>query len=924
MREAIISIDERPALFRLNWHAIVAGALLIAAAIIIALSVAYSRQQREVAGGLEKHSFEVLLQTQKLASALDKAEIGSRGYLFTSDGQFLTSFNDGANDVPRELARLKQLTSDNAAQQSNVAELTLVLNQRIYRLRQAIQLFVAGNQPGAIQLVRPGEGFSSMAGAQAMLGKINRAENELLIERSKRELQARQKSDILVAALLALMLAMIVYGIRTLITATRSQMRAAALEAEREMALKLRASDIAAVRAAAIVTAVGEATPDLIYAKDREGRITYANPSTIAVIGMPSDQLFGKLTAEYNSSRDEAEKIDANDARVMSGGVSEILDEEFSGPDGEVHLYRSTKTPLRDADGQIIGLAGVSIDVTADRAAMAALKASEERFRTLSETAPAFIFITDETGKVIYTNAAFQQYTGKTDAELVGLGWARTLHREDAQIPANAWAKAIASEQPYDAEYRFLKHSGEYRWFLVRATPVRNASGAITQWIGTCSDMQDAIDARQALEALNDGLENKVAARTAELQAAVETLRLEVAEREKAEAQVRQMQKIESIGQLTGGIAHDFNNMLAVVLGSLELVKRRLKTDPDKALISVEHAEEGAKRAALLTARLLAFSRQQPLAPKPLNTNQLVSGMSELLRQTIGEQIEVETALSGGLWRTYIDAPQLENAILNLCVNARDAMHGNDSGGGKLTIETHNCHLDERYAAGHGDVEAGQYVLVSVSDSGSGMTAEVIERAFDPFYTTKEVGKGTGLGLSQVYGFVKQSGGHVKIYTEVGEGTTVKLYLPRYFGKMEADTDKLAAADDNWPVAKDGEVVLVVEDDTQVRQVSAQLVRDLGYVVIEAANGADALERLATGDRIDLIFTDIVMPGMTGRVMAEEAVKQRAGVKILYTTGYTRNAVVHNGVLDHGTDFIAKPYTAAALASKLRAVLDKK
>jgi CheY-like chemotaxis protein len=203
------------------------------------------------------------------------------------------------------------------------------------------------------------------------------------------------------------------------------------------------------------------------------------------------------------------------------------------------------------------------------------------------------------------------------------------------------------------------------------------------------------------------------------------------------------------------------------------------------------------------------------------------------------------------------------------------------------------------------------------------MAPEVIERAFDPFYTTKEVGKGTGLGLSQVYGFVKQSGGHVKIYTEVGEGTTVKLYLPRYFGKMEAETEKLAAAADNWPTAKEGEVVLVVEDDIQVRQVSAQLVRDLGYEVIEAANGADALERLAKGERIDLIFTDIVMPGMTGRVMAEEAVKQRAGVKILYTTGYTRNAVVHNGVLDHGTEFLAKPYTASALAAKLRAVIDK-
>ena len=919
MSEADSSSSNPISVIRQNLSVILVGALLIAAAIIVAFSVANSRQQREVAEHWERHSYQVLIQTQAVASAIDNTEIGSRGYLLTNDVQFLKTFNDGMNAAPREIARLRDLSRDNRAQQNNVDELALIVNQRISRLRQGIEMAVAGNQAGAVDLVKPGQGFSSMANVQAALAGINLVETDLLRQRRQSNDTAMQRADLLVGGLVLLMIGMAIYGGYTLIAATRSQLRGAALEAEREMAVKLREADSAAVRAAAIITAVGEATPDLIYAKDHEGRITYANPGTLAVIGMPLDQLLGKLTAEYNDVREEAEKIDVNDALVMAGGATQIVDEEFSGPDGEVHLYRSTKTPLRDAEGQVIGLAGVSIDVTADRAAMAALKASEERFRTLSETAPAFIFITDEKGEVTYTNAAFQQYTGKTNDELIGVGWARTLHRDDLQIPEKAWAKAIASEQPYDAEYRFRKNSGEYRWFLVRATPVRNASGAIRQWIGTCSDMQDAIDARQALEALNEGLETKVAARTGELQAAVETLRLEVAEREKAEAQVRQMQKIESIGQLTGGIAHDFNNMLAVVLGSLELVKRRLTSDPGKALISVEHAEEGAKRAAQLTARLLAFSRQQPLAPEPLNANRLVSGMSELLRQTIGEQIEIETVLAGGLWRTHIDAPQLENAILNLCVNSRDAMPD----GGKLTIETHNCHLDESYAAGNGEVEAGQYVLVSVSDSGCGMVPDVIERAFDPFYTTKEVGKGTGLGLSQVYGFVKQSGGHVKIYTEVGQGTTVKLYLPRYFGKIEADTEKPAAPADSWPTAKDGEVVLVVEDDTHVRQVSAQLVRDLGYEVIEAANGADALEQLAKGERIDLIFTDIVMPGMTGRVMAEEAVKQRPGVRILYTTGYTRNAVVHNGVLDHGTQFIAKPYTAAALAAKLRAVLDK-
>jgi PAS domain S-box-containing protein len=900
---------------RQNIPLMLVGALLITSAIIVALSVIGSREQREVAVGWERHSYNILIQTQTVSAAIDNAEIGSRGYLLTGDAKFLKTFNDGMNAAPEEIARLATLTRDNDAQRGNVEALALIVKQRIARLRQGIELAVAGNQVGAVELVKPGQGFASMANVQAALADINRIERELLRERHDSNDAAMQRSDLLIGTLLLLMTAMAAYGTYTLVTATRSQARSSALEAEQALTQRLRDTDAAAVRAAAIVTAVGAATPDLIYAKDREGRITYANPSTLAVIGLRLDDLLGKLTVDYNNVREQAEQIDANDARIMSAGVTEIIDEEFTGADGEARLFRSTKTPLYDAAGQVIGLSGVSIDVTAERAAMAALKASEERFRTLSETAPAFIFITDDKGAVTYTNTAFQTYTGKSNNELIGMGWARTVHRDDLSIPEKAWAQAVSTNQPYAAEYRFRNCDGAFRWFMCRATPVLDSAATITQWIGTCSDIQDAIDAREGLEA-------KVAERTAELQATLETLRKEVADRERAEAQVRQMQKIESIGQLTGGIAHDFNNMLAVVLGSLEIVKRRMTTDPEKAMAAIDNAEAGAKRAAQLTARLLAFSRQQPLAPEPVNVNRLVSGMSELLRQTIGEQIEIETVLAGGLWRTHIDPPQLENAILNLCVNARDAMQASDSGGGKLTIETHNCHLDDSYAASNAEVSEGQYVLVCVTDSGEGMLPEVIERAFDPFYTTKEVGKGTGLGLSQVFGFVKQSGGHVKIYSEPGDGTTVKLYLPRYFGKEEvAEISKVHPAE--WPTATAGETILVVEDDPAVRQVSVQLIRDLGYQVIEAANGKQALEKLGTDARVDLVFTDIVMPGMTGRAMAEEAAKLRHGLRILYTTGYTRNAVVHNGVLDAGTEFLAKPYTAAALAVKLRAVLDK-
>lgn len=407
-----------------------------------------------------------------------------------------------------------------------------------------------------------------------------------------------------------------------------------------------------------------------------------------------------------------------------------------------------------------------------------------------------------------------------------------------------------------------------------------------------------AVDAGDALLAANKQLTEAIENRTA------------------AEAQVRQMQKMESIGQLTGGVAHDFNNMLAIVIGSLDMAKRRLASDPAKALDSIDNAMEGAERAAQLTARLLAFSRQQPLAPKAVDANKLVGGMSELLRRTLGENIRIETVLAGGLWPAFIDGAQLENAVLNLCVNGRDAMPD----GGRLTIETANTHLDDAYAASHDEVTPGQYVMVSVTDTGTGMPPEVIERAFDPFYTTKGVGKGTGLGLSQVFGFVKQSGGHVKIYSEPGVGTTVKLYVPRHFGEAEA-TGATAVSSD-LPRARPDEIILVVEDEERVRHMSVDALRELGYVVVQASDANQALTVLEIQPHIDLLFTDIVMPDMNGRLLADRAREKRADLKVLYTTGYTRNAIVHNGMLDHDVAFLAKPFTLQQLAFKIREVLD--
>ena len=444
----------------------------------------------------------------------------------------------------------------------------------------------------------------------------------------------------------------------------------------------------------------------------------------------------------------------------------------------------------------------------------------------------------------------------------------------------------------------------------------RDAAAATAGWLRLVLIAGFALVVALGLLALRNArqrLRETFAARDS-LAAANSRLVAEAASREQAEAQVRQMQKMESVGQLTGGIAHDFNNMLAIIIGSLDMAKRRLKSDPGKAEIAIGHAADGAQRAAALTNRLLAFSRQQPLAPTVCDPNRLVSGMSELLHRTLGEHIELETVLAGGLWRAYADCPQIENAILNLCVNARDAMPD----GGKLTIETANSYLDDAYAAQHAEVIAGQYVTICVTDTGMGMPPEVIARAFDPFYTTKGVGKGTGLGLAQVFGFVKQSGGHVKIYSEINQGTTVKIYLPRWTGVEEA-----SAEEEILPTARGGsEIILVVEDDDAVRRISVDVLRELGYTVIHASSGLDALQKFDANPRIDLLFTDIVMPGMTGRVLADAVSAQRPDLKVLYTTGYTRNAVVHNGMLDRGVALLPKPFTMDQLAVKVRQVLD--
>lgn len=406
-------------------------------------------------------------------------------------------------------------------------------------------------------------------------------------------------------------------------------------------------------------------------------------------------------------------------------------------------------------------------------------------------------------------------------------------------------------------------------------------------------EIKERREAEAALRDLNANLESEV--------------------RERTEA-LRQSQKMEAVGQLTGGIAHDFNNLLQIILGNLETISRNLPDNMNRLRRAAAHAVTGAKRAAALTQRLLAFARRQPLDPKPIDANVLVRGMSELLQRALGETVDMETVLAAGLWRIEADPNELENALLNLAVNARDAMPS----GGRLTIETANSHLDEAYAARQAEVTPGQYVVISVTDTGTGMDQEIMSHVFEPFFTTKAEGKGTGLGLSQVYGFVKQSHGHVKVYSEVGQGTTVKIYLPRLIGDAPADDGETF----NIIPEAAGETILVVEDDPDVRIYSVGALRDLGYRVFEAADGPSAL-LILEGQKIDLIFTDVVLPkGLTGAEVVARAKAIQPNVKSLFTTGYARNAIVHQGRIDRGVHLIVKPFTYDGLAAKVRDVLD--
>jgi len=538
------------------------------------------------------------------------------------------------------------------------------------------------------------------------------------------------------------------------------------------------------------------------------------------------------------------------------------------------------------------------VDISVRKNAVEALRQSEERFRQLAQSMPNQIWTAGRDGKLDWFNNRVYEYFGAKPGTLDGDGWAAMVHPDDLEGVVREWDAARSEGRPYHTEFRLRRHDGAYRWYIVRALPIRTKDGSIDRWVGNNADIEDQKAVETAIAELAVSLEQRVEQRTAELL--------------KTQDALRQSQKMESIGNLTGGVAHDFNNLLQVISGNLQLMTDDIADNP-RVQRRVSNAMAGVARGSKLASQLLSFGRRQPLAPRVFNAARLIRNMDDLLRRSLGEEVELETIISGGLWNTLIDAGNLENALLNLAINARDAMNGR----GKLTIEAGNAWLDEAYVLGHPDAKVGQYVLVAVSDNGCGMPAELLEKVFEPFYTTKSEGRGTGLGLSMVYGFVKQSGGHVKIYSEVDIGTTVKLYLPR-----STKPEETTLAGDTGPVLGGNETILVVEDDDAVRETVVALLSNLGYRVFQARDGQHAVSIVESGIGLDLLFTDVVMPGnVRSTELAKKAAQILPDIAVLFTSGYTQNGIVHGGRLDEGVDLLSKPYTNEALARKVRSVL---
>jgi PAS domain S-box-containing protein len=630
---------------------------------------------------------------------------------------------------------------------------------------------------------------------------------------------------------------------------------------------------------------------------DNETMTVDVNPAMCELLGLPYEEIIGCSIFDF---------VDEDNAEIFRRQISNRHKGQRGGyeislrrPDGTNVPCLNNASAIYDDEGRKVASIGLWTDIseikqtqealrkahshleirveerTAELAkATDGLRQSEAQMRLVTDNIPVLVAYIDRDLIIRFANRPYGEFYGVSHHGIIGMHVRDFVGTERLELGLPYAAKALAGEVTSN-EGEWLPPNREKRYLRTTRVPHFEDNGEVQGYF---------------------------------------IIHIDLTEHHAREEQLHQAQKLEAVGQLTGGIAHDFNNLLTVVIGNLELAQEHFARGKDVTPL-LERAQKGAMRGATLTHRLLAFSRKQALEPQNIDTQDLVRGMSDLFSRTLEESIEIEFMEDDELWRCKVDPSQLENALLNLAINARDAMDGV----GKLTIETKNINLDDVYSATQAEVTPGQYVMVAVSDTGSGMPKNVIDHVFDPFFTTKEVGKGSGLGLSMVYGFVKQSGGNVTIYSEENFGTTVKMYLPRSGSEAEQLHHREKAV---VPKAR-GETILVVEDDPDVRTLSVALLSSLGYEVIVAADGPQALSMLEKSPRINLLFTDVVLPGgMNGPELAAEVARRQPGVRILYTSGYTEDAIIHQGWLNGGTELLHKPFSRADLERKVRASID--
>jgi PAS domain S-box-containing protein len=622
---------------------------------------------------------------------------------------------------------------------------------------------------------------------------------------------------------------------------------------------------------------LAQTIPSQVWSADADGALDWFNEQVYRYSGTQSGQLHDNRWGEIIHPDDLAGTTHAWIVAVATGRTFET-EYRIRRADGAFRWHLVRALPIIGDNGAVQRWVGTSTDIedqksTARKLQLQVAERTAERDRMWRYASDVMLVVSLE-GWIVAINPAFTRLLGWEEAEVIGTSLYKLIHAEDMAASMAEMASLAEGRHTFKFENRTLRKGGGH---------------AVLSWTAVPDD--------RYVHAVGRDM-------TAERAAADEMRRTAAA--------LQQSQKMEAIGKLTGGVAHDFNNLLQVISGNLQLLAADVRGNA-RAEKRLENALAGVTRGAKLASYLLAFGRRQALDPRVVKIGRFIAGMEDMLRRSLGEEIEVETVISGGLWNTLIDTAQVENAVLNLCINARDAMNGV----GKLTIEVGNAMLDDQYADAHPELAAGQYVMIAISDTGAGMSPEVLAQAFDPFFSTKPEGKGSGLGLSMVYGFARQSGGHVKIYSEVGSGTTVKLYLPR-----STDVEDLPAPPEMRAVVGGQETILVAEDDEGVRSTVVEMLSELGYRVLKASDAASALSIIDSGLAIDLLFTDVVMPGaLRSPELARKARERLPGIAVLFTSGYTENAIVHGGRLDAGVDLLGKPYTREALARKVRHVL---